>query len=71
MSHETVLRTRAQLAATFPFTAEIVRGSLIHRFIRQQESGVEQWLRNYQKLKESLERICETNLGLRRAEKSQ
>jgi|ERR1041384_229817 hypothetical protein len=104
MNHETVLRRRAKLAAAFPFTAEIVRGSLLHRFIRhrtgctvcadgkghpvwvltvgypggrtrqfslrpEQKPIVEQWLRNYQQLKESLERICESNLELLRAEK--
>ena len=30
---------------------------------------VQQWLRNYRKLKASLERICEVNLDLLRAEK--
>jgi hypothetical protein len=34
MNQEAVLRRRAKLAAAFPFTAEIVRGSLLHRFIR-------------------------------------
>jgi hypothetical protein len=34
MEQKTVLRRRAQLAATLPFTPEIVRGSLLHRIIR-------------------------------------
>jgi len=34
----------------------------------EQKPLVEQWLRNYHKLKDSLERICETNLELLRAE---
>jgi len=34
-----------------------------------QKPVVEQWLRNYHKLKNSLERICEINLELLRAEK--
>jgi hypothetical protein len=35
----------------------------------EQKPVVEQWLRNYHKLKASLERICEINLELLRAEK--
>jgi len=35
----------------------------------EQKPVVERWLRNYHKLKESLERICELNLELLRAEK--
>jgi hypothetical protein len=104
MNQEAILRRRTKLAAAFPFTAEIVRGSLIHRFIRhrtgcavcadgkghpvwvltvgypggrtkqfslraEQKPVVEQWLSNYHKLKESLERICENNLELLQAEK--
>ena len=34
-----------------------------------QNPTVEQWLRNYHQLKESLERICEINLELLQAEK--
>jgi len=34
MNQEIIQRRRAKLAAAVPFTAEIVRGSLIHRFIR-------------------------------------
>jgi hypothetical protein len=34
MLKETALRKRAQLAAAFPFTPEIVRGSLLRRLIR-------------------------------------
>jgi|ERR1700757_496918 uncharacterized protein DUF6788 len=34
MNQETILRRRAKLAAAFPFSAEIVRGSLLHRYIR-------------------------------------
>jgi hypothetical protein len=104
MNQDTLVRRRSKLAAAFPFSAEIVRGSLIHRFIRhrtgcavcadgkghpvwvltvgypggrtrqfslrpEQKPVVERWLRNYHKLKESLERICELNLALLRAEK--
>jgi len=104
MNQEATLRKRAKLAAALPFTAEIVRGSLLRRVIRhrtgcavcaggkghpvwvltvsypgggtkqfslrpEQKSVVEQWLRNYHKLKDSLERICEINLELLRAEK--
>ena len=104
MNQEAILRRRSKLAATFPLSAEIVRGSLIHRFIRhrtgcavcadgkghpvwvltvgypggrtrqfslrpEQKSVVEQWLSNYHRLKESLERICELNLELLQAEK--
>jgi hypothetical protein len=104
VKQETALRKRAKLAAALPVAAEIVRGSLIHRFIRhrsgcavcaegkghpiwvltvgypggrtkqfslrpEQKPVVEQWLRNYHKLKEALERICEINLELLRTEK--
>ena len=34
MNQETALRKRAKLAAALPFTAEIVRGSLLRRVIR-------------------------------------
>ena len=34
-----------------------------------QQPVVEQWLRNYHQLKDGLERICEVNLQLLRAEK--
>ena len=34
MNQEAILRRRGKLAAVFPFTCEIVRGSLLHRFIR-------------------------------------
>src|SRR6266581_6640452 len=106
MKKDTALRKRAQLAAALPFTAEIVRGSLLRRIIRhrsgcarcadgkghpvwiltvsypggatqqfslrpEQKPVVEQWLRNYHKLKASLERICEINLVLLRTEKNQ
>jgi hypothetical protein len=104
MKRETILRKRAQLAATLPFKADIVRGSLLRRHIRhrtgcavcangkghpvwvltvsypgggtrqfslraEQKPVVEQWLRNYQKLKASLERLCEINLELLGVEK--
>jgi len=104
MNQEAALRKRAKLAAALPFSAEIVRGSLLRRVIRhrsgcavcadgkghpvwvltvsypggdtkqfslrpEQKPVVEQWLRNYHKLKASLERICEVNLELLRAEK--
>jgi len=106
MTNDAALRKRAQLAAALPFTAEIVRGSLLRRIIRHRSGGarcadgkghpvwiltvsypggatqqfslrpeqkpvVEQWLRNYHKLKASLERICEINLVLLRTEKNQ
>ena len=106
MNQENILRRRTKLAADFPFTAEIVRGSLLHRLIRhrsgcavcaagkghpvwvltvgypgghtrqfslrlEQKPIVEQWLRNYHKLKESWERICEINLEWLQAEKHQ
>ena len=35
----------------------------------EQKSLVQQWLRNYRKLKDTLERICELNLQLLRPEK--
>ena len=35
----------------------------------EQKPVVEQWLRNYHELKDSLERICEINLELLRTEK--
>ena len=103
MNQEALIRKRAKLAAALPFTAEIVRGSLLRRIIRHRSgcavcaegkghpvwvltvsypgggtkqfssapnrSPVEQWLRNYHKLKDSLECICEVNLELLRAEK--
>ena len=103
MKQETVLKTRAKLAAALPSTTEILRGSLLHRRIRhrsgcavcargkghlvwvltvtypgvrnkqislsaQHKPLVQQWLRNYQKLKASLERICELNHKLLRPE---
>jgi hypothetical protein len=105
MNSEAALRKRAKLAAAVPFTAEIVRGSLLRRVIRhrsgcatcaggkghpvwvltvsypggstrqfslrpEQKPVVERWLRNYHKLKASLERICEINLELLRTEKN-
>jgi hypothetical protein len=36
----------------------------------EQKSLVQQWLRNYRKLKDTLERICELNLQLLRPEKN-
>ncbi len=36
----------------------------------QQKPLVQQWLRNYHKLKDTLERICELNLQLLRPEKN-
>jgi hypothetical protein len=35
----------------------------------EQKPAVDRWLRNYHKLKASLERLCEINLELLRAEK--
>ena len=96
MKQETIIKTRARLAAALPSTTEILRGSLLHRHIRhrsgcavcargeghpvwvltvsypggrtkqislstEQKPLVQQWLRNYQKLKATLERICELN----------
>src|SRR5215469_9976864 len=104
MNRENILHRRTKLAVDFPFTAEIVRGSLLHRLIRHrsgcavcadgkghpvwvltvgypggrtrqfslrpgQKPIVEQWLRNYHKLKESLERLCAINPELLQAEK--
>src|ERR1039457_458654 len=101
MKHETVIRTRAKLAAALPSTTEILRGSLLRRRIRHRSGGavcargkghlvwvltvsypggrnkqislskeqkplVQQWLRNYQKLKATLERVCELNQKLLR-----
>jgi hypothetical protein len=101
MKQETIINTRAKLAATLPSTAEILRGSLLHRRIRhrsgcavcargkghlvwvltisypggrnkqislsaEQKPLVQQWLRNYRKLKAALERICELNHKLLR-----
>ena len=106
MKHETIIRSRAKLAAVLPSTTEILRGSLLHRHIRhrtgcaacatgkghsvwvltvsypggrtkqfslrlEQRPMVQQWLRNYQKLKATLERICELNHKLLRSEKNQ
>ena len=103
MLKETAHRKRAKLVAAFPFTPEIVRGSLLRRVIRHrsgcavcaagkghpawvltvsypgggtrqfslrpdQKRIVQQRLRNYHKLRDSLERICETNLQLLRSE---
>src|ERR1039458_6737871 len=103
MKHETVIRTRAKLAAALPSTTEILRGSLLRRRIchrsgcavrarskshlvwmltvrypggrnkqislsKEQKPLVQQWLRNYQKLKATLERVCELNHKLLRPE---
>ena len=103
MKHETVIRTRAKLAAALPSATEILRGSLLRRRIRhrsgcavcargkghlvwvltvsypggrnkqislskEQKPLVQQWLRNYQKLKATLERVCELNHKLLRPE---
>jgi hypothetical protein len=96
MKQETIIKTRANLAAALPSTTEVLRGSLLRRRIRhrsgcavcargkghlvwvltvtypgrrnkqislsaEQKPLVQQWLRNYQKLKATLERICELN----------
>src|ERR1017187_2616525 len=103
MKHETVIRTRARLAAPLPSTSAILRGSLLRPRIRhrsgcavcargkghlvwvlpvsypggrnkqislskEQKPLVQQWLRNYQKLKATLERVCELNHKLLRPE---
>ncbi len=96
MNQEKIINARAKLAAAFPSTTQILRGSLLHRRIRhrsgcavcahgkghlvwvltvsypggrtkqislsaEEKPLVQQWLRNYQKLKATLERICELN----------
>ena len=96
MNASTIPAKRAKLAAAFPSTTEILRGSLLRRRIRhrsgcstcaagkghlvwvlavsypggrtkqislstEQKTVVQQWLRNYRKLKTALERICELN----------
>src|SRR5256884_7512612 len=101
MTQEPLISARTKLAAAPPPTAEILRGSLLHRCIRhrsgcavcargkghlvwvltvsypggrnkqislsaQQKPLVQQWLRNYRKLKATLERICEVNHKLLR-----
>ena len=103
MKQETIIQARAKLAAAFPSTTQILRGSLLHRRIRhrsgcavcargkghlvwvltvsypggrtkqislsaEEKPLVQQWLRNYQKLKATLERICELNHKLLRPE---
>src|SRR5216684_2797505 len=103
MNQETILNARAKLAAAFPSTTEILRGSLLRRCIRhrsgcavcargkghlvwvltvsypggrtkqislsaEQKPLVQQWLRNYRKLRAALERICELNHKLLRPE---
>ena len=104
MKHALIPKARARLAASFPPTTQILRGSLLHRRIRhrsgcavcadggghpvwvltvsypgrrtkqislsaEQKSLVQQWLRNYRKLKDTLECICELNQQLLRPEK--
>src|SRR6266700_5414346 len=103
MNQEKIINARAKLAAAFPSTTQILRGSLLHRRIRhrsgcavcargkghlvwvltvsypggrtkqislsaEEKPLVQQWLRNYQKLKATLERICELNHKLIRPE---
>lgn len=103
MRKETVFKSRDKVAAAFPSTTEILRGSLLRRCIRhrsgcavcargkghlvwvltvsypggrtkqislspEQKPQVQQWLRNYRKLKAALERICELNHKLLRPE---
>ena len=57
----------AKLAASFPSTTEILRGSLLRRRIRHRSgcstcaAGKGHLLRNYRKLKTALERICVLN----------
>ena len=104
MKHTAIPQARAKLAAALPSTAQILRGSLLHRRIRhgtgcavcardpghwvwvltvsypggrtkqislsaERKSMAQQWLRNYRKLKATLERICELNQQLLRPEK--
>jgi len=103
MKQQTIIKTRAKLAAALPSTTQILRGSLLRRRIRhrsgcgvcargkghlvwvltvsypggrnkqislsaEQKPLVQQWLRNYQKLKATLERICELNHKMLRPE---
>jgi hypothetical protein len=103
MRKETIVKARDKVAAAFPSTTEILRGSLLRRCIRhrsgcavcarskghlvwvltvsypggrtkqislsaEQKPLVQQWLRNYRKLKAALERICELNHKLLRTE---
>ena len=102
MKHKDVLRRRDKLAANLP-TAELLRGSLLHRIIRhksgcpkcergeghpvlvlavsepgakvrhislrpEQKQVVEQWLDNYHRLKDQIEKVCELNQSLLRPE---
>ena len=95
----------AKLAASFPPCTDILRGSLLRRYIRHRtpcavcangpghriwvltvtypggrtkqisirpelKPLVQQWLRNYRKIKTTLERICEFNQQLLRPEKN-
>ena len=84
VKHTTIPKARAKLAAALPATTEILRGSLLHRRIRHRTGcavcargpghlvwvlTVSKWLRNYRKLKATLERICELNQQLLRPEK--
>jgi hypothetical protein len=103
MKQEKVLDSRARLASSLPSSTLILRGSLIHRYIRhrsgcsvcanskghpvsvlcvsypggrtkqislrpEQKPVVQQMLRNYKKLKATLERICELNHHLLRGQ---
>jgi hypothetical protein len=104
MNQSAVPAAAARLAAALPPASHILRGSLLHRYIRhrsacatcargkghsvwvltvtypggrtkqisirpQQKPMVQQWLRNYRKLRATLERICELNHQLLRPEK--
>jgi hypothetical protein len=84
MRHHRALAVRQKLLDRLPVTGEILRGSLLQRTIRNHATGcarqfslrrervaeVRRWLRNYQKLKEAIEVICELNHELLRPEQA-
>jgi len=104
MKESAVPAARDKIAASFPSSSLILRGSLLRRRIRhrsgcstcatgkghlvwvltvsypggrtkqsslrpEQKPMVQQWLRNYRKLKAALERICELNHHILRPQK--
>ncbi len=78
MIRERTLRARQKLVSKLPVTGEILRGSVSYaggrtRQIsvrRERVPEVRRWLDNYQKLKETIETICEINHDLLRPEKT-
>ena len=106
MRRERVVAAREKLLADLPVTAEILRGSLLERIVRNHARGcskcasgeghrmsvltvsypggrtrqfslrgetaaqVRRWLANYQRLKESIEAICELNHELLRPDEA-